>query len=299
MDPHLPPDPPVASLTAFADPPIHAATLPAWWSVAGPSTPVAIGLATVIAAAAWSKGNLRPSGAIAATVVGSIALRAGWTWGGFLIVWFAWVTLGSRLGRARKEARTAGVVAKGGQRDATQVMANGGIFALAAALTLLRGDVAADAPLWGTAALAAAGADTMATEIGTWIGGVPRSVRSWRPVPTGTSGAVSVAGSVSMVGSALGLTAVAVAIGLVPAPRWWIVAVAAVFGAVVDTVAGALLQQQRWCPACETATEQARHACGTNTRHRGGWRWLGNDQVNLLCTASAAVLAWRLASLLA
>ena len=100
-----------------------------------------------------------------------------------------------------------------------------------------------------------------------------------------------------MVGSALGLTAVAVAIGLVPAPRWWIVAVAAVFGAVVDTVAGALLQQQRWCPASETATEQARHACGTNTRHRSGWRWLGNDQVNLLCTASAAVLAWRLASL--
>ncbi len=280
------------------------AAIPAWsivaWSiVAGPSTPVAIGLATVLAAAAWSKGSLRPSGAIAATVVGSIALRAGATWGGFLIVWFAWMTLGSRLGRARKAVRTAGIVEKGGQRDATQVMANGGIFALAATLTLLRGDVAADAALWGTAALAAAGADTMATEIGTWIGGTPRSVRTGRPVPTGTSGAVSAAGSVSMVGTALGLTAVAVAFGLVPAPSWWIVAVAAVFGAMVDTVAGALVQQRRWCPLCETATEQALHACGTNTQHRGGWRWLGNDAINLVCTASAACLAWGLSSLLA
>jgi uncharacterized protein (TIGR00297 family) len=299
MDQHLPPDAPVASLTEFADIPRHAATLSAWGSVAGPSAPVAIGLATVIAATAWSKGSLRPSGAIAAAVVGSIALHAGWSWGGFLIVWFAWVTLGTRLGRARKEARTAGIVAKGGQRDATQVMANGGIFAAAATLSLLRGDLAAHAAVWGAAALAAAGADTMATEIGTWIGGAPRSVRTGRPVPTGTSGAVSLAGSVSMVGSALGLTAVAVAIGLVSAPHWWIVAVAGVFGAVVDTVAGALLQQRRWCPSCETPTEQMRHSCGMSTRHRGGWRWLGNDEVNLLCTASAAVLAWRLASMLA
>ena len=275
------------------------AAISAWSIVTGPSTPVAIGLATVIAVAAWSKGSFRPSGAIAAAVVGSIALRAGATWGGFLIVWFAWVTLGSRLGRARKAARTVGIVEKGGQRDATQVMANGGIFALAATVTLLRGDLSADDALWGTAALAAAGADTIATEIGTWIGGTPRSVRTGRPVPAGTSGAVSVAGSVSMVGSALGLTAVAVAIGLLPASRWWVVAVAAVFGAVVDTVAGALVQQRRWCPSCETATEQALHTCGTNTQHRGGWRWLGNDAINLVCTASAAGLAWGLASLLA
>ena len=92
--------------------------MPAWWSASGPTSLLAIGLALAIAAAAWSKGSLRTSGAIAATVVGSIALRAGWSWGGFLIVWFAWVTLGSRLGRARKEARTAGVVEKGAQRDA-------------------------------------------------------------------------------------------------------------------------------------------------------------------------------------
>jgi uncharacterized protein (TIGR00297 family) len=240
---------------------------------------------------AWYRGTLRLSGAATAIAIGAIALRAGWAWGGFLIVWFGWVTLGSRLGRARKAARTAGVVAKGAQRDAVQVVANGGVFALAAALTLWRRDGAAGAAVWGTAALAAAGADTMATEIGTWIGGTPRSIRNWRTVTTGTSGAVSGAGSAAMLGSALALAALAVAFGLVPARHGWIVAVAALFGATVDTIAGALVQQRRWCPSCETATEQARHTCGSDTRHRGGWRWLGNDEVNLVCTASAALLA--------
>ncbi len=265
---------------------------PAWLSATGPSTPWAFGITLVIAAAAWRHRSLRTSGAIAATVVGTLALRAGWPWGGFLMVWFAFATLGSRLGRARKDARTAGVVEKGAQRDASQVLANGGVFALAAAVTLATGDRASDTALWGAAALAAAGADTMATEIGTWVGGTPRSVRTWRIVPTGTSGAVSVAGSAAMLGSALLLAAVALAFGLVPAARWWLVAVAAVSGALVDTAVGALVQERRWCPSCDTATEQRRHTCGTNTRHRGGWRWLGNDAVNLVCTAAAAALAW-------
>ena len=277
------------SVVALMD--VVSAPVPAWWSAPGPTIPVAIGLATVIAAAAWYRGSLRPSGAATAIVIGAIALRAGWAWGGFLIVWFGWVTLGSRLGRARKAARTAGVVEKGAQRDAVQVVANGGVFALAAALTLWRGEWAAAAALWGAAALAAAGADTMATEIGTWLGGTPRSIRNWRTVPTGTSGAVSGAGSAAMLGSSLALASLAVAIGLVPARHGWIVAVAAVVGATVETIAGALVQQRRWCPSCETATEQARHACGTATRQLGGWRWLGNDEVNFVCTASAALLA--------
>ena len=267
-------------------------------SAVGPSAPMALGLAFAIAAAAWRARSLSTSGAMAAMVIGAIALRAGWPWGAFLMVWFVWATLGSRLGRARKDARTAGVIEKGVQRDASQVMANGGIFALAAAVTLSTGDPATETALWGAAALTAAGADTMATEIGTLIGGTPRSVRTGRTVPAGTSGAVSVAGSAAMLGSTLVLTAVAIAFELVPAAGGWIVAVAALFGASVDTLVGALLQSQRWCPSCESATEQRRHSCGTETRHQGGCRWLGNDAVNFVCTASAAALAWLLARLL-
>jgi uncharacterized membrane protein len=63
----------------------------------------------------------------------------------------------------------------------------------------------------------------------------------------------------------------------------------------MDTVVGALMQARRWCPVCESATEQRRHSCGATTEPRGGWAWLGNDAVNLVCTASAAAFAWLLA----
>lgn len=101
-----------------------------------------------------------------------------------------------------------------------------------------------------------------------------------------------------MPGSTLVLTAVAIAFQLVPAAGGWIVAAAALFGASVDTLVGALRQSLRWCRSCEWGTEQRRHSGGTETRHQGGCRWLGNDAVNFVCTASAAALPWLKARLL-
>ena len=271
--------------------------MPAWWSPHGPALPLALLIALAIALPAWRTGSLSASGATAATLVGATALVAGWPWGAFLIVWFAITTLASQSGRRTKQARTAGVVDKGARRDATQVLANGGVYCLGAAIALLSADRALSAACWASAALAAAGADTLATEIGTWIGGTPRSVRTWQPVPAGRSGAVSVAGTGAMVGGALLLAALAVGVGLVPAPRAWIVAVSAVTGAMVDTLVGAFVQQHRWCPHCAAVTEQHTHACGRDTITHAGWQWMTNDQVNLVCTVAAALTAILLASL--
>ena len=70
--------------------------------------------------------------------------------------------------RPRREgARTASIVAKGGERDAMQVLANGAMFAGAAFAMVLRPDTR-----WialGAGALAASAADTWATEIGTLV----------------------------------------------------------------------------------------------------------------------------------
>src|SRR5258705_4914502 len=88
----------------------------------------AIGLlATVaIALAARRARSLSRSGALAAVVVGTAAVAAGWGWGALLFLYFVLSTLLSRAGAAEKAARTAGIVEKGGARDATQVIANGG-----------------------------------------------------------------------------------------------------------------------------------------------------------------------------
>lgn len=245
-------------------------------------------LAVVVAGAGWWAGALTASGAAAAAGMGTLAVAAGWRWGLLLIVFFVTTSALSRAGAARKAARVRGIVDKGGTRDATQVLANGGAFAGACAGTLLWPH-----PAWSVAAagaLAAAAADTWGTEIGTLARGAPRLVTTLRRVPAGTSGAVSLAGLLATVAGAMVMAGAAVSLG------WSAAHGVAVFvgggtGAMIDSLLGATVQSRRSCPSCGTATEQHTHACGTPTVRNGGLAWLDNDAVNLCCTITGALAA--------
>ena len=244
-----------------------------------------------IAFAARRAQSLSTSGALAATVGGTVSMMAGWPWGGFLVVWFLYASLLSRVGHRRKAQRTDGIVAKGGRRDAGQVFANGGIYFLLATIAVVMPHWAPTVSVVAAAALVAAGADTSATEGGTWWRGTPFSLRTWSRVQPGTSGAVSAVGSVALVVAALLLGGVAVIIGLIPAGALWLTAASGVVGAFTDTVLGATTQSRRHCDHCREATEQPVHRCGTPTRADGGWAWMTNDVVNLFCTLAAAFTA--------
>jgi uncharacterized protein (TIGR00297 family) len=251
------------------------------WPVAGAGT---------VALLAWRAGSLSGSGAGAALIVGTVCLTAGRAWGVFLVLWFVLASLASKVGQRAKEAATGDVVAKGGPRDALQVLANGGVYAAAALVALVRPELAAVAAALGAAALVAAGADTLATETGTLSKGRPWSLRTGGFVPTGSSGAVSVPGSAGMLLAALGFALSAYGVGLIPMTAVAPVALAGVAGAVVDTIVGAWWQARRWCPSCERETEQARHRCGAATVPYRGVSWLGNDAVNLICTVAGAAV---------
>jgi len=248
--------------------------------------------AATIAFVARAARSLTTSGAIAATVIGTLAVTAGWNWGALLILYFLSSTVLSRLGRAEKEARTSSVVAKGGQRDAIQVLANGGVFAMAAIAMLVVPDVR-----WialGAGSLAAAAADTWATEIGTLYGGTPRSILTWRPVPAGTSGGVSAIGTLAALAGATFIAMIARMLGWTP----WVanmVAVGGIAGAMVDSVIGATIQSRRWCDACGRETERIAHDCGAETRQLRGLPWLDNDIVNFVSNAVGGILAALLA----
>jgi uncharacterized protein (TIGR00297 family) len=255
---------------------------------------LALAVAIPIAALALAAGALTMSGAVAAIVVGTLCVLAGWGWAALLILYFVVAVAFSKLGAEAKARRTGGVVAKAGRRDAVQVLANGGVFALAAFLSNHAGTSGASfLAVAAVGALAASAADTLATEIGTFAGGEPRSVTNWRVVPTGTSGGVSVAGSLAMVGGAmlvafaafqLGLTAHAVAAML-----------GGIVGALADSLLGALVQERRHCPHCGLATERRVHDCGTATVRAGGIPWLDNDLVNLCASLAGAAVAAALA----
>jgi uncharacterized protein (TIGR00297 family) len=256
---------------------------------------IGLAIAVVVALAARRARSLSADGAWAAVVVGTASMTAGWGWGALLLLFFGTGTALSRWRAREKAARTGAVVAKGGERDAAQVLANGGVYA-AAALAGSGPWVAGWSAPWPQAwagaaagALAAAAADTWATEIGTLARGAPRSLRGWRPVPAGTSGAVSAPGTLALVAGAATMALAAVTFGL-SATAGVGALVGGIAGAVADTLAGAAVQERRWCPRCGAGTERAMHDCGTATVPAGGVPGLGNDAVNMLCGVVGAVV---------
>ncbi len=252
------------------------------------------GLAVAIAIAALARRAhlLSPSGAVAAAIVGTAAVAAGWDWGALLVAFFLASSLLSRVGWRAKARAAGGVLDKGDRRDAAQVLANGALFAMAAA-----GFAVAPSMVWqalGGGALAAATADTWSTEIGLLAPRAPRSILTLRRVAPGTSGGITLLG---LLGGVLGAAFIEMTAVLL---RWpWPAAGAAlaggVAGSLADSALGAAAQQRRWCDRCGTATERRVHACGAPTRVVGGVAWLDNDGVNVACTLVGAAVAVLLA----
>ncbi len=247
-------------------------------------------LASVVAFVSVRRQALTRSGAVAAIVVGTSAAAAGWRWGVLLVLFFVTSVALSRWGAPRKSARTGSVVTKGGARDAAQVLANGGLFAAIAIFSLfLPENIAGIA--WTTlagGALACATADTWSTEIGTLVGGTPRSITSLRPVEAGLSGGVTGAGTLACVGGAAFLAAAAYLLGWTSPLA---IAVGGVAGGVTDSLLGALVQERRRCTACGVATEQPMHRCGGRSEIEGGIAGLTNDWVNVGSGVVAAAVA--------
>ena len=233
------------------------------------------------------KRVLSTDGSVAAAVVGTLALAAGWKWGILLLMFFVTASALTKLGERKKAELIGPVVQQGGERNARQVLANGGVYAMAAL-----GYIVFPSPLWyaaGIGALAASAADTWATEIGTLAGGEPVSIISARRVPPGTSGGVTLIGTMAGIGGALFIGAGATLANW-PVP-FAAVALGGVAGALADSLLGATLQARRWCDLCARSTERLVHSCGTPTRHAGGVAGFDNDAVNAVCSGVGALVA--------
>ncbi len=238
-------------------------------------------VAIAVALAAWVNGSLSRSGAIAAAALASLCVVGGWSWAAVLFMYFIAATAIGRFTGSDTILGLEGVVAKGQARDAAQVVANGGVFALAAALTSVAGLPWLVAG--GLGALAASSADTWATDIGVRYGVRPRSLVSRTYVRPGESGGVTEMGFAGSLFGAAAVGAAALAAGF-SGGLVFASTVAGVFGSLADSVIGATLQERRWCDHCREPTEKAIHGCGHASRQIGGIQRLDNDVVNLLST---------------
>jgi uncharacterized protein (TIGR00297 family) len=258
---------------------------------------LALALGAAFALGAWRARVLTPGGAAGGGALGALLVAlGGGAWVAPAVAFFGLSSALSKVGRRRK-ATAARRAAKGDVRDLGQVAANGGVAALALVAHVLA--PAAWAPACYAAflgALATAAADTWATELGTLAPGRPRSVRTGRPVPPGTSGGVSAWG---MLASAAGAASVAVAAWATggaalaatgPARLVGAATLAGVVGALADSLLGATVQAQYRDPATGARTERPASAAGRHPLVRGHPR-VTNDAVNAAATAVGALAA--------
>jgi uncharacterized protein (TIGR00297 family) len=185
------------------------------------SLPWAAGVNLVAAGIGYRARTVSASGAAAGAAIGILIFAcAGWRGWLLLFVTFAVATVTSRMGLRRKTA--LGIAEeRGGRRGAGNAIANTGVAAAAALLAVLT--YAHETALVAfVAALTAGGSDTIASEIGKAWGRRTYLITSLRAVPPGTSGALSMEGTLAGLAGASALAGLGI---LLNRPAWTIAAV--------------------------------------------------------------------------
>lgn len=150
--------------------------------------------------------------------------------------------------------------------------------------------------------------DTWASEVGSVIGGTPRLITTWKQVPKGTNGGVTLIG-----------TLCSIAGGLVIGIAYWITetvfiylngdsgtispwsqypyaiigAASGLFGSLVDSILGATLQYSGYSEKLNKVV----NVPGEGVKHISGLNILDNHSVNFLSsliTALVVPLAWNI-----
>lgn len=232
-----------------------------------------LGVNVAVAALALKARSIDLSGAVSAVLIGT-AITAGTTLRGFAVM-AAFFVVGSAVTKLGYRIKAARGIAqeKGGARGWRNAWANGGVPALLALMAGLTPPGLSELFVLAFAAsVATAAADTCSSEVGKAYGRRTFLITTFRPVPPGTEGAVSLEGTLGgLAGGAL-VAAVGAALGLYTWPAAGLVALAGLLGSLAESV------------------------IGTVAERRG---WLDNDLLNALNTAIGGGLAALAARLLA
>lgn len=199
------------------------------------------------------------TGALAGTV-SAFLIYLGLGLGGFvtLVAVFVLTLFTTRLGYRRKQQ--LGLAEPSGGRNAGQVLANLAVAAVFAVLATRNAWLAVAA----VAAMAEAAADTSQSEIGEIASRRAWSITSFREVPPGTDGGITLPGLLAGLVAAAIVALVARVTHVLGPNRAAIAGFVGFLGTIIDSLLGATLE-------------------------RAGW--LNNDAVNFLSTLSAAAIA--------
>jgi uncharacterized protein (TIGR00297 family) len=223
------------------------------------------------------------NGAVLTFILGSIIFGlGGLTYTIPILVFFLSSSFISFFGKKRKKEYES-YYEKGSVRDFYQVFANGGIAGMLVICDYLF-NWQYFYPLY-LSSIAAACADTWATEIGVFSKHEPRLITTFKAAERGTSGAVSLLGSAAAtVGSTVIALTGAIFFSDYAYNSTWIlivlVTLSGLLGSFFDSFLGSTLQAQYECRICSKITEKKIH-CQQKSLLVKGKKWLNNDIVNI------------------
>ncbi|MFA6542351.1 MAG: DUF92 domain-containing protein [Bacteroidota bacterium] len=250
-------------------------------------------LGVIIAAVSFYFEFLSRSGSVAVLLLATFIYGiGGWDWTVPILTFFVFSSAISKYGKSKK-TEYALMFEKSDKRDEGQVAANGGTAGIIIFLWYLFPNNRDLYPIY-VASLAAVTADTWGTEIGTLFKTFPRSIVTFKKVPPGTSGGISVAGTA---GSFFGILLIAGSASLTGAfhldPSLIAkIVIAGMGGALIDSLLGATVQAQ-YQTASGTVTEKS-FENETANRLLKGIRIIDNDVVNWSCAVSGGVIMFLL-----
>ncbi len=265
--------------------------------VLGLDTFLGVLVVLVLSLAAFRLRALDASGALSAVAIGLAIFLGpsmgrpgeGWKWLGLLMLFFVLASASTRF-RFDRKADLGAAEPKGGRRGIRNTVANGTVAAVAAIFEgVIQENVLAAAFV---GALAAATADTMATEVGLLSRVEPRLITRLRvKVRPGTSGGVTLMGTLAGITGGFLISGVAGAMRLAEV---WPTKIALVgsFGGIVgmlfDSFLGAAAQRRFRCRVCGQTVEYRDHH-GEKGDAVSGIPWLENNMVNFLSTLAGAL----------
>ena len=233
-----------------------------------------------------SKGWLALSGAIAASALGAcVVICAGFFWLAPLFFFFGSSTLLGKLLQHKPTSRSD--VKQGKPRDAMQVLCNGLVYGLCAALIPLGHEQAGYTGM--LISMAVAISDTWSSEIGIAVKGSTWDILRFKRVAPGLSGGISWAGTLGGVAGGIGLFSAVWSAQFIKGHDTILevgltfTTAVGVIGMLLDSVLGSAFQA-RYRTSEGSLADQGEELVR-------GWRWMTNDVVNLLSNAATTVAA--------